>query len=49
MVDVDCAAVPVGQPDDLVLMRKGYVKLGDSLEVIPALQFNVLAARRSWA
>ncbi len=49
LVDVDCAAVPVGQPDDLVLMRKGYVKLGDSLEVIPALQFNVLAARRTWA
>jgi len=49
LVDVDCAAVPIGQPDDLVLMRKGYVKLGDSLEVIPALQFNVLAARRSWA
>lgn len=49
LVDVDCAAVPVGQPDDLVLMRKGYEKLGDSLEVIPALQFNVLAARRAWA
>lgn len=49
LVDVDCAAVPVGQPDDLVLMRKGYEKLGDSLEVIPALQFNVLAARRTWA
>ena len=49
LVDVDCAAVPVGQPDDLVLMRKGYEKIGDSLEVIPALQFNVLAARRAWA
>ena len=49
LVDADCAAVPIGQPDDLVLMRKGYVKLGDSLEVIPALQFNVLAARRAWA
>jgi len=49
LVDVDCAAVPIGQPDDLVLMRNGYEKLGDSLEVIPALQFNVLAARRSWA
>lgn len=49
LVDVDCAAVPIGQPDDLMLMRKGYEKIGDSLEVIPALQFNVLAARRSWA
>ena len=49
LVDVDCAAAPIGQPDDLVLMRKGYEKIGDSLEVIPALQFNVLAARRAWA
>ena len=49
LVDVDCAAVPIGQPDDLVLMRKGYEKIGDSLEVIPTLQFNVLAARRAWA
>lgn len=49
LVDADCAAVPIGQPDDLMLMRKGYEKIGDSLEVIPALQFNVLAARRAWA
>lgn len=49
LVEVDCAAVPIGQPDDLVLMRKGYEKIGDSLEVIPSLQFNVLAARRAWA
>jgi ABC-type nitrate/sulfonate/bicarbonate transport system substrate-binding protein len=44
-----CDAVPLGQPDDIVLVRKGYVKLGDSLEVVPNLQFNVIAARRSWA
>ena len=44
-----CDAVPVGQPDDLTLLTKGYVNLGNSLEVIPHLQFNVIAARRSWA
>ncbi len=45
----ECDAVPVGQPDDLVLVQKGYSNLGDSLQVIPALQFNVVAARRAWA
>src|ERR1700704_1961548 len=30
-------------------MRRGYNKLGDSLEVIPVLQFGVIAARRDWA
>jgi ABC-type nitrate/sulfonate/bicarbonate transport system substrate-binding protein len=45
----DCDAVPLGQPDDIVFMRKGYNKLGDSLEVIPRLQFSVVAARRDWA
>jgi ABC-type nitrate/sulfonate/bicarbonate transport system substrate-binding protein len=45
----DCDAVPLGQPDDIVFMQKGFTKLGDSLEVIPVLQFSVVAARRSWA
>jgi ABC-type nitrate/sulfonate/bicarbonate transport system substrate-binding protein len=44
-----CDAVPLGQPDDIVFMHKGFVKLGDSLQVVPNLQFNVIAARRSWA
>jgi ABC-type nitrate/sulfonate/bicarbonate transport system substrate-binding protein len=44
-----CDAVPLGQPDDIVFVQKGFRKLGDSLEVIPALQFNVIATRRSWA
>src|SRR5437899_4529105 len=47
--DGDCDAVPLGQPDDIVFAQKGYTKLGDSLEVIPVLQFNVIAARRDWA
>jgi ABC-type nitrate/sulfonate/bicarbonate transport system substrate-binding protein len=45
----ECDAAPLGQPDDIIFARKGYNKLGDSLEVIPVLQFNVIAARRSWA
>jgi len=49
LTDGDCDAVPLGQPDDIVFMAKGYTKLGDSLEVIPVLQFNVIAARREWA
>jgi ABC-type nitrate/sulfonate/bicarbonate transport system substrate-binding protein len=38
----ECDAVPLGQPDDILFMRKGYTKLGDSLEVIPQLQFSVV-------
>src|SRR2546429_588853 len=45
----DCDAVPLGQPEDVVFMQNGFTKLGDSLEVIPVLQFSVVAARRSWA
>ena len=45
----ECAAVPLGQPDDIVLAQKGFTKLGNSLEVIPSLQFSVIAARRDWA
>ena len=45
----ECDAVPLSQPEDVVLARQGFLKLGDSLEVVPNLQFNVIAARRSWA
>jgi ABC-type nitrate/sulfonate/bicarbonate transport system substrate-binding protein len=45
----DCDAVPLGQPDDIAFAAKGYTKLGDSTEVIPVLQFSVTAARRDWA
>ena len=49
LTDGECDAVPLGQPDDIVFAAKGFTKLGDSLEVIPVLQFNVIAARRDWA
>src|SRR5262245_45350139 len=45
----ECDAVPLGQPDDIVFAARGFTKLGDSLEVIPVLQFSVIAARRDWA
>jgi ABC-type nitrate/sulfonate/bicarbonate transport system substrate-binding protein len=45
----ECDAVPLGQPDDIVFMQKGFRKLGDSLEVMPVLQFSIIAARRAWA
>ena len=45
----ECAAVPLAQPDDIVLTRNGYRALGTSYDVIPTLQFTVFAARRSWA
>jgi ABC-type nitrate/sulfonate/bicarbonate transport system substrate-binding protein len=45
----ECDAAPLGQPDDILFASKGFSKLGDSLEVIPVLQFNVIAARRDWA
>jgi ABC-type nitrate/sulfonate/bicarbonate transport system substrate-binding protein len=44
-----CAAVPLGQPEDILFQQKGFTKLGDSSEVIPELQFNVIAARKDWA
>jgi ABC-type nitrate/sulfonate/bicarbonate transport system substrate-binding protein len=49
LVSGECDAVPLGQPDDIVLVQKGFRNLGDSLEVLPVQQFNVLAARRAWA
>jgi ABC-type nitrate/sulfonate/bicarbonate transport system substrate-binding protein len=49
LTEGDCDAVPLGQPDDIVFRQRGFTKLGDSLEVIPVLQFNVIAARRDWA
>ncbi len=49
LTDNACVAVPLGQPEDILFQQKGFTKLGDSTEVIPELQFNVLAARRDWA
>ena len=45
----DCAAVPLGQPQDLIAVNEGYRLLGLSNEVVPELLYTVTAARRSWA
>jgi ABC-type nitrate/sulfonate/bicarbonate transport system substrate-binding protein len=45
----DCIAVPLGQPQDFVAMRKGYRLLGLSTEAVPQFVYTVTAARRSWA
>jgi ABC-type nitrate/sulfonate/bicarbonate transport system substrate-binding protein len=45
----DCAAVPLGQPQDFVAMRQGFRLLGLSTEAVPEFVYTVTAARRSWA
>ena len=51
MPDATANATPCrsASPTTSCFTQKGYPKLGDSLEVIPVLQFNVIAARRDWA
>jgi ABC-type nitrate/sulfonate/bicarbonate transport system substrate-binding protein len=44
----DCDAVPLGQPEDLVLMKQGYRRLGVSTDAMANFQFIVSAVRRSW-
>jgi ABC-type nitrate/sulfonate/bicarbonate transport system substrate-binding protein len=45
----ECDAVPLGQPDDLIAIKQGYRRLGLSTDTVAAFQFEVVAARRSWA
>ncbi len=45
----DCAAVPLGQPQDLLALNEGFRLLGLSNEVVPELLYTVTAVRRSWA
>jgi NitT/TauT family transport system substrate-binding protein len=45
----ECAAVPLGQPQDLEAASEGYRVLGLSTEAVPAFVYTVTAARRSWA
>ena len=45
----DCDAVPLGQPQDFVAMRRGFRLLGLSTEAVPEFVYTVTAARRSWA
>ena len=45
----ECAAVPLGQPQDLLAQSEGYRLLGTSIEAVPELLYTVTAVRRSWA
>jgi ABC-type nitrate/sulfonate/bicarbonate transport system substrate-binding protein len=45
----ECAAVPLGQPQDLLAASEGYRVLGLSTEAVPEFLYTVTAARRSWA
>ena len=44
----ECAAVPMGQPEDLDAIRQGYPRLGFTYEAGADLIFNVDMARRAW-
>src|SRR5881394_352837 len=45
----ECAAVPLGQPQDLLAQSQGYRLLGRSNDAVPAYLYTVTAARKSWA
>ena len=44
----ECDAVPLGQPEDFLLMKQGYHRLGVSTDAMKDFQFIVSAVRRSW-
>jgi ABC-type nitrate/sulfonate/bicarbonate transport system substrate-binding protein len=44
----DCAAVPMGQPEDLAAIKAGFPRLGFTYEAGADLIFNVDMVRRAW-
>lgn len=44
----ECDGVPLGQPEDLIALDEGYLRLGISSEAVPRLQFEVAAVERRW-
>jgi ABC-type nitrate/sulfonate/bicarbonate transport system substrate-binding protein len=44
-----CDGVPLGQPEDFLLLKQGYRRLGIFNDAVANFQFIVSAARRSWA
>jgi ABC-type nitrate/sulfonate/bicarbonate transport system substrate-binding protein len=44
----DCAAVPMGQPEDLAAIRQGFPRLAFTYEAGTDLIFNVDMVRRAW-
>jgi len=45
----ECAAVPMGQPEDLGAIAQGFPRLAFTNEAVADLIFNVDMARRAWA
>jgi ABC-type nitrate/sulfonate/bicarbonate transport system substrate-binding protein len=45
----ECDAVPLGQPEDFLAVGHGFRRLGLSTEAVGSFQFQVVAARRSFA
>jgi len=45
----ECAAVPLGQPQDLLARSEGYRVLGVSNDAVSPYLYTVTAVRRSWA
>ena len=44
----ECAAVPMGQPEDIAALKQGYRRLGFNYEAGADLIFNVDMTRREW-
>src|SRR6202008_3762032 len=44
----ECAAVPMGQPEDLEAIKQGFPRLGFTHEAGADLIFNVDMVRRAW-
>jgi ABC-type nitrate/sulfonate/bicarbonate transport system substrate-binding protein len=44
----DCAAVPMGQPEDIKAVQAGFPRLGFTYEAGADLLFNVDVVRRAW-
>ena len=40
--------MPLGQPEDFILLKQGYRRLGVSNDAVPNFQFTVSVVRRSW-
>ncbi len=49
LVNDDCEAAPLGQPQDFFAQRQGFRLLGVTNDAVPEFAYTVTAARRGWA
>lgn len=40
--------MPLGQPEDFVLVKQGYQRLGVSTDAVPSFLFTASAVRKFW-